>query len=66
MLQGDGIHFTFLKVLAAQHTDKRANKLFFKCYQVNPDMKKDGVKKLQRDAREFWVPAKQHLKNPAK
>lgn len=48
MLQGDGIHFTFFKVLAAQHTEKRANKFFFKCYQVNPDMKQDGVKKLQR------------------
>lgn len=44
MLRGDGVHFPFLKVLAAQHTDERANKFFFKCYQVNPEMKQDGVK----------------------
>lgn len=36
--------FIFLRVLAAQHTDDRANKFFFKCYQVNPEMKQDGVK----------------------
>ena len=43
MLQGDGIHSSVLKVLAAQHMDETANK-FFKCYQVNPEMKQDGVK----------------------
>lgn len=44
MLQGDGVHFSFLKVLAAHCTDDRARKFFFKCYQVNPKMKQDGVK----------------------
>lgn len=49
-----------------QHsTQERANEFFFKRYQVNPDMKQDGVKKLEMDAREFWVPAK-HFRNPAK
>jgi len=36
--------FPFLEVLAAQHTDERANRFFFKCYQVNPRMKQDEVK----------------------
>lgn len=44
MLQGDGVHFSFLKVLAVRRTDERANNFFFKCYQANPEMKQDGVK----------------------
>lgn len=45
MHQGDGVHFSSLKVLAAaQHTDNRANRFFFEHCQVNPGTKQDGVR----------------------
>lgn len=44
MLRGDGIHFSSLKVLAEQRMDERADKFFFKCYQVHPEVKQDGIK----------------------
>ncbi|EOA98873.1 hypothetical protein Anapl_04203 [Anas platyrhynchos] len=45
MHRGDGARFSSLKVLAAaQHTDDRAHRIFFKHCQVNPGTKQDGVR----------------------
>lgn len=45
MHRGDGARFSSLKVLAAaQHTDDRAHRIFFKHCQVNPGTEQDGVR----------------------